>query len=204
MMQDMGLDGAMKDMAADESEVPVNSARCTPQEGPSLGGVVRDRDIRMLKERYGDYSPSAQTRSRKGGQRTDPVVCPQIRKSIKQHHIPRSKPSDRCPKSRRSKRNPHIRNQDVSGVLRFEVRSITSEVEMAPLPPRRCCHSLDCEVVDGHVDWPGYELMEKECGEGDNWGVFHHLPRLAMGCSFIVEILFQRRHECNISIEVVC
>jgi hypothetical protein len=61
-MHDMGLDGAMKDMAADESEVPVNSARCTPQEGPSLGRVVRDRDIRMLKERYGDYSPSAQTR----------------------------------------------------------------------------------------------------------------------------------------------
>jgi hypothetical protein len=108
MMQDMGLDGAMKDIAADEAEVPVNSTRCTPQEGPSLGGVVRDRDIRMLKERYGDYSPSAQTRSRKGGQHTDPVICPQIRKSVKQHHIPRSKPSDRCPKSRSSKRNPHI------------------------------------------------------------------------------------------------
>lgn len=41
-MQDMGLDSAMKDMAADEAEIPVDSACCATKEGPGFGGVVRD------------------------------------------------------------------------------------------------------------------------------------------------------------------
>jgi hypothetical protein len=42
MMQDMGLDSTMKDMTADEAEIPVNSACCAAEEGPSFGGVIRD------------------------------------------------------------------------------------------------------------------------------------------------------------------
>lgn len=61
MMQDMGLDGAMKDMAANEAEISINSARRTPQERPGLGGVIRDWDVRMLKESYGNYSPLVTT-----------------------------------------------------------------------------------------------------------------------------------------------
>jgi len=42
MMQDMGLGGAVEDMATDETEIPVNSTRRTPQERPSLGRIVRN------------------------------------------------------------------------------------------------------------------------------------------------------------------
>jgi len=42
MMHHVGLDGTMEDVTTDESEIPVNSACCTPQERPSFGRVVRD------------------------------------------------------------------------------------------------------------------------------------------------------------------
>jgi Fe-S cluster assembly ATPase SufC len=61
---------------------------------------------------------------------------------------------------------------------------------MAPLPPWCCCHSLNCEVVDGDVNWPGYELMEEERDERNKWGIFNQLPRLAMSCPLFIEILF--------------
>jgi hypothetical protein len=75
-MHHMGLDCAMEDVTPDEAEVPVNSACSTLQERPSLGRVVRDWDICMLKERYRDCTSSASSRARKEGQHTNPVVRP--------------------------------------------------------------------------------------------------------------------------------
>lgn len=66
---------------------------------------------------------------------------------------------------------------------------------MASLPPRSCRHPLHCRVVDGHVDWPGFELMGTERGDGENRGIFHHLPCFTIGCALLVVNLFQRRNE---------
>lgn len=107
-MQDMGLDGAMKDMAANEAEIPVNSARCAAKERPSSGRIVRDRDVCMLKEGDGNYSVLAPTRATSRRQHTDPVIRPQVRKSVKQQHIPGSKPPNCQPKSRGSNCNADI------------------------------------------------------------------------------------------------
>jgi len=56
MVQDMRLDGTMKEMAADEPEVSVNGTRCSTKERPSLGRVVWNGGIRMLQERDRHYT----------------------------------------------------------------------------------------------------------------------------------------------------
>lgn len=132
------------------------------------------------------------------------MIRPQIRKSVEQHHIPCPKPPDRKPKSRGSKRDSHVRNQNILGVLRPEIRSITTEIEMASLPPRRCRHSLQGEVVDGKVDRESNQLMEEKGNECDDGGIFYKFPCLAMSFSLCIKVFFQRRNKCNIFIQIIC
>ncbi len=54
VMQDMGFDNPMQELAADEAEFPVDGSCCAAGEIPSLGLIVRQRRVGMLEERDHD------------------------------------------------------------------------------------------------------------------------------------------------------
>ena len=50
VVQHMGLDDAVEEVAADEAELTVDCCSCTAGEGPGLGIVVREGRVGVLEE----------------------------------------------------------------------------------------------------------------------------------------------------------
>jgi hypothetical protein len=53
-VQDVGLDDAVQELAADEAELAIDGGRSAAHVVPALGAVVRDRRVGVLEVRDGD------------------------------------------------------------------------------------------------------------------------------------------------------
>jgi hypothetical protein len=56
VMENVGLNNTMQELAADEAKFAINSGRCTTGIVPAGWGVVRKAGISMLEESDGNYS----------------------------------------------------------------------------------------------------------------------------------------------------
>jgi hypothetical protein len=56
MMEDVGLNNTMQELAADEAKFAINSGCCTTGIVPAGWGVVRKAGISVLEEGDGNYS----------------------------------------------------------------------------------------------------------------------------------------------------
>jgi hypothetical protein len=56
VMEDVGLDDTMQELAADEAKFAINSGCCTTDIVPAGWGVVRKAGISVLEEGDGNYS----------------------------------------------------------------------------------------------------------------------------------------------------
>ena len=101
------------------------------------------------------------------------------------------------------------RDQNIVSVLRFEVRSIATEVEMATLPPRHCSHPRESKVIDGKINRPRNQLVTDQRKKSNNWGIFNEIPVCEedlrhTSCSGSYVDILGVRNESYVSLEIVC
>lgn len=171
VMEDMGLDDAVQEVAADEAELAVNSRGGTTDKVPLLGGVVGERGVGVLEVGDGD----------------EPVVDPEVGEEVPDEHVGGAEGLAEVDEGGDGDGDADVGDDDPGGLtLIVEGRAgveVVDAGEPAVLLALATALALLLVVVVagdvGHeVVGPADELLTEEVDEGVDGGLFSQLGNL--------------------------
>jgi hypothetical protein len=197
VVQHVGLDDSVEDVAADEAEVAVNGGSSAAGEVPHLRLVVRKGRVGVLEEGNSDCNGILlATGIRKNWcslclvKLTEPVVHPQVRETVPDQQIQPAEVSADVVQGRAGEKETQVTQDNQLGVLGFVQRAGGVEVVDTAKPAVLLAHTaalrlLGVVVVTGdvveQVHRPAEELLGQEVASSQDGSLLTQLTELVQG-----------------------
>ena len=171
VVENVGLDDAVKEIAADETELAVDSGSGSASEGPGVGVVVRKRGVGVLEV----------------GDGNEPVVDPEVRKEVPDEKVLETEVLVDEVESSTGQSETDVREEDQLLVLALVQRAGRVEVVDTTEPAVALALTLALGLlvvvdvasnVGDEVQRPAEELLENHVGSGSDGGLLHQLRKL--------------------------
>lgn len=187
MVEDVGLDDAVEQCAANEAELAVNGSSGTSGVGPGLSVVVRKGRVSVLEESDGNCKRLVLSTRRSRNRLTKPVVHPEIGDEVPDEQVGEAVVVANVPESSGDSGKANVASKDqvlvlllIQGARGVEVVDTAKEAVLLALALALRLPLV--EVVAGdvadEVQRPASELLSDGVDKGSNGGLLGQLIKL--------------------------
>ena len=217
VVQHVGLDDAVQQLAADEAELAVDGGRGAAHVVPALGGIVWDGRVGVLQVRDSDCFRQGSAEPQKnvrgvGGGRTEPVVHPQIRDEVPHEHVGEAVGAAEHGQDGDGDGQAQVAEEDELGILGLEERAGRAEVVDAG--SEAVLHALAAALglalvvvvardVAEEVHGPAEQLLGERVDDGGDGRLLGQLVQLVgQAADAAGELVARLGHEDHVALHV--